>query len=110
MFGTGEWASSASESTSPSCTSSSWRSGTYCRQIGSPGDLIRSTMAGAMRNSKFRAACRRRSRSGKCSARSEERRVGKECRSRGSRDHEKKKKNNDRAHKVRYNEGKENDA
>src|SRR2546428_7850560 len=68
MLGTGEWASSASESTSPSCTSSSWRSGTYWRQIGSPGDLIRSTMAGAIRNSKFSAACRRRPRSGKCSA------------------------------------------
>src|SRR2546426_4744729 len=68
MLGTGECASSASESTSPSCTSSSWRSGTYWRHIGSPGDLIRSTMAGAIRNSKFSAACRRRSRSGKCSA------------------------------------------
>src|SRR6266496_4098130 len=67
MFGTGEFASSASESTSPSWTSSSWRSGTYCRQIGSPGDLIRSTMAGEIRNSKFRAASRSRSRSGKCS-------------------------------------------
>src|SRR2546429_5303820 len=32
MLGTGECASSASESTIPSCTSSSWRSGTYCRQ------------------------------------------------------------------------------
>src|SRR6266516_3670579 len=67
MLGTGEFASSASESTSPSWTSSSWRSGTYCRQIGSPGDLIRSTMAGEIRNSKFRAASRSRSRSGKCS-------------------------------------------
>src|SRR3989442_8539867 len=68
MFGTGEWASSASESTIPSRTSSSWRSGTYWRQMGSPGDLIRSTIAGEMRNSKFTAACRSRSRSGKCSA------------------------------------------
>src|SRR5882762_4178886 len=68
MFGTGELASSASESTRPSCTSSSWRSGTYCRQMGSPGDLMRSTIAGEIRNSKFSAACRRRSRSGKCSA------------------------------------------
>src|SRR5437870_7127095 len=68
MFGTGEWASSASESTSPSRTSSSCRSGTYWRQIGSPGDLIKSTIAGEMRNSKFTAACRSRSRSGKCSA------------------------------------------
>src|SRR5947208_9951931 len=67
MLGTGEFASSANESTSPSWTSSSWRSGTYCRQIGSPGDLIRSTMAGEIRNSKFRAASRSRSRSGKCS-------------------------------------------
>src|SRR2546423_15701786 len=67
MFGTGEWASSASESTNPSPTSSSCRSGTYCRQIGSPGDLIRSTMAGEMRNSKLSAACRKRSRSGNCS-------------------------------------------
>src|SRR2546426_9546575 len=68
MFGTGEWASSASESTSPSRTSSSWRSGTYWRQIGSPGDLMRSTIAGEIRNSKFSAASRRRPRSGKCSA------------------------------------------
>src|SRR5881296_2125152 len=68
MFGTGECASSARESTRPSCTSSSWRSGTYCRQIGSPGDVMSSTMAGEMRNSKFSAACRSRSRSGKCSA------------------------------------------
>src|SRR3989449_9411333 len=68
MFGTGEWASSASESTIPSRTSSSWRSGTYWRQMGSPGDLIRSTIAGEMRNSKFAAACRSRPRSGKCSA------------------------------------------
>src|SRR2546421_10594681 len=67
MLGTGEFASSASESTIPSWTSSSWRSGTYCRQIGSPGDLMRSTMAGEMRNSKFSAAWRRRSKSGKCS-------------------------------------------
>src|SRR5213596_2796137 len=68
MFGTGELASSANESTSPSCTSSSCRSGTYCRQMGSPGALMRSTMAGEIRNSKFSAACRSRSRSGKCSA------------------------------------------
>src|SRR2546422_7873433 len=68
MFGTGEWASAASESTIPSRTSSSWRSGTYWRQMGSPGDLIRSTIAGEMRNSKFAAACRSRPRSGKCSA------------------------------------------
>src|SRR5690242_13204136 len=66
MFGTGESASSASESTRPSRTSSSWRSGTYCRQIGSPGARIKSTMAGEIRNSKFSAAWRRRSRSGKC--------------------------------------------
>src|SRR3989449_4665847 len=68
MFGTGELASSASESTRPSCTSSSCTSGTYCRQMGSPGDLMRSTIAGEIRNSKFSAACRSRSRSGKCSA------------------------------------------
>src|SRR3989442_1930595 len=68
MFGTGEWASSASESTIPSRTSSSWRSGTYWRQMGSPGDLIRSTIAGEMRNWKFAAGCRSRPRSGKCSA------------------------------------------
>src|ERR1700693_4319301 len=68
MFGTGEFASSASESTSPSCTSSSWRSGTYWRQIGSPGDWMRSTIAGEIRNSKFSAAWRSRSKSGKCSA------------------------------------------
>src|SRR3989449_7021557 len=68
MFGTGELASSANESTSPSCTSSSCRSGTYCRQMGSRGDVMRSTMAGEIRNSKFSAACRSRSRSGKCSA------------------------------------------
>src|SRR5207248_9749885 len=68
MFGTGEWASSASESTRPSCTSSSCRSGTYWREMGSPGDLMRSTIAGEMRNSKFSAACRSRARSGTCSA------------------------------------------
>src|SRR3989449_821937 len=68
MFGTGEWASSANESTRPSWTSSSCRSGTYCRQMGSPGDLMRSTIAGEIRNSKFSAACRSRSRSGNCSA------------------------------------------
>src|SRR5437867_4844461 len=68
MFGTGECASSANESTRPSCTSSSCRSGTYCRQMGSPGDLMRFTIAGEIRNSKFSAACRSRARSGKCSA------------------------------------------
>src|SRR5689334_819373 len=68
MFGTGELASSDNESTRPSCTSSSWRSGTYCRLMGSAGELIKSTMAGEIRNSKFSAACRSRSRSGKCSA------------------------------------------
>src|SRR2546426_3976854 len=68
MFGTGEMASAASESTRPSCTSSSCGSGTYCRQMASLGDLMRSTIAGEIRNSKFSAACRRRSRSGKCSA------------------------------------------
>src|SRR2546422_7873502 len=51
-------ASSARESTRPSCTSSSWRSGTYCRQIGSPGDVMSSTMAGEMRNSKDRKSTR----------------------------------------------------
>src|SRR6267154_3930448 len=68
MLGTGEFASSASESTRPSWTSSSWTVGTYCRQIGSPGDLIRSTMAGEMRNSKFSAAWRKRAMSPTCSA------------------------------------------
>src|SRR2546428_4851690 len=68
MFGTGELATSGNESTSPSCTSSSCRSGTYCRQMGSPGDVMRSTMAGEIRNSKFSAARRSRSRSGTCSA------------------------------------------
>src|SRR3989454_5585717 len=53
MFGTGEWASSARESTRPSCTSSSCRSGTYWRQMGSPGDLMRSTMAGEKQNLKI---------------------------------------------------------
>src|SRR5215212_7935546 len=67
MLGTGLSASSLSESTMPSRMSSSSTVGTYCRQIGSSGDLIRSTMAGEIRNSKFSAACRRRSRSGKCS-------------------------------------------
>src|SRR5213075_2028402 len=67
MLGTGELASSASESTIPSWTSSSCTVGTYCRQIGSPGDLIRSTMAGEMRNSKFSAAWRRRAMSPTCS-------------------------------------------
>src|SRR5947207_2272123 len=41
MFGTGEFASSSSESTIPSRTSSSWSVGTYWRQIGSPGDFRR---------------------------------------------------------------------
>src|SRR6266404_1809571 len=68
MLGTGEFASSASESTRPSWTSSSWTVGTYCRQIGSPGDLIRSTIAGEMRNSKFSAAWRRCAMSPTCSA------------------------------------------
>src|SRR5882672_7417980 len=67
MLGTGEFASSSSESTRPSWTSSSWTVGTYCRQIGSPGDLMRSTIAGEMRNSKFSAACRRRAISPTCS-------------------------------------------
>src|SRR3989475_4603905 len=67
MLGTGELASSARESTIPSCTSSSCTVGTYCRQIGSSGDSIRSTIAGEIRNSKFSAACRSRSISGKCS-------------------------------------------
>src|SRR6476620_3342642 len=47
--------------------SSSSTEGTYCRQIGSLGDLIKSTMAGEIRNSKFSAAWRSRSRSGKFS-------------------------------------------
>src|SRR5712671_3057081 len=68
MFGTGEFASSSSESTMPSWTSSSWTVGTYCSQMGSPGDLIKSTIAGDMRNSKFSAACRRRVISPTCSA------------------------------------------
>src|SRR5918996_155311 len=67
MFGTGESASSLSESTMPSRTSSSWTVGTYWRQIGSSGDLIRSTMAGEIRNSKFSAAWRSRSTSATCS-------------------------------------------
>src|SRR5215213_109356 len=67
MLGTGLSASSLSESTIPSTTSSSSTEGTYCRQIGSFGDLIRSTMAGEIRNSKFSAACRSRSSSGKFS-------------------------------------------
>src|SRR5512134_3044412 len=57
MLGTGESASSLRESTMPSWTSSSWTVGTYCRQIGSSGCWMRSTMAGEMRNSKFSAAC-----------------------------------------------------
>src|SRR6266705_5322304 len=67
MLGTGELASSSSESTMPSRASSSCTVGTYWRQIGSPGDLIRSTMAGEIRNSKFSAACRSRSTSPTCS-------------------------------------------
>src|SRR3954470_4693800 len=67
MLGTGLSASSLSESTMPSRMSSSSTVGTYCRQIGSSGDLMRSTIAGEIRNSKFSAACLRRSRSGKCS-------------------------------------------
>src|SRR5690606_27236872 len=67
MLGTGLSASSLSESTIPSTTSSSSTDGTYCRHIGSLGDLIRSTIAGEIRNSKFSAACRRRSSSGKFS-------------------------------------------
>src|SRR5712691_1228276 len=68
MLGTGEFASSSSESTSPSWTSSSCTLGTYCSQMGSPGDLIRSTIAGEMRNSKFSAAWRSRAISPTCSA------------------------------------------
>src|SRR6266508_1874664 len=68
MLGTGEFASSASESTRPSWTSSSCTVGTYCSQMGSPGDLIKSTIAGEMRNSKFSAAWRRRAISPTCSA------------------------------------------
>src|SRR5689334_5901441 len=68
MLGTGLSASSFNESTIPSTTSSSATLGTYCVQIGSPGDLISSTMAGEIRNSKFSAACLRRSSSGKFSA------------------------------------------
>src|SRR6266571_2313673 len=68
MLGTGELASSASESTSPSWISKSCTVGTYCSQIGSPGALMRSTIAGEMRNSKFSAACRRRAISPTCSA------------------------------------------
>src|SRR5260221_2787825 len=67
MLGTGELASSSSESTMPSRISSSCTVGTYWRQIGSPGDLMRSTMAGEMRNSKFSAACRSRATSPTCS-------------------------------------------
>src|SRR3954470_15780999 len=67
MLGTGLSASSLSESTKPSTMSSSSTDGTYCRQIGSLGDLISSAMAGEIRNSKFSAACRRRSSSGKFS-------------------------------------------
>src|SRR6267142_750956 len=68
MLGTGEFASSSSESTRPSWISSSCTVGTYCSQMGSPGDLIRSTIAGEMRNSKFSAAWRRCAISPTCSA------------------------------------------
>src|SRR5260370_12897470 len=67
MFGTGAWCGSARGSAKPAWTWSSWRWGTYCRQMGSPGVGMGSAMAGEMRNSKFSAACRRRARSGKCS-------------------------------------------
>src|SRR5204863_6781963 len=67
MLGTGEWASSASESTMPSATSNSCTVGTYWRQIGSPGSRIKSTIAGDIRNSKFSAACLSRSISCTCS-------------------------------------------
>src|SRR6267154_1785535 len=67
MLGDGEVASSSGESTMPSRISSSCTVGTYWRQIGSPGDLIKSTMAGEMRNSKFSAACRSRATSPTCS-------------------------------------------
>src|SRR5260370_7301578 len=67
MLGTGECSSSASESTMPSCTSSSCTVGTYWRQIGSSGAWIRSTIAGEIRNSKFSAACCSFAISGKCS-------------------------------------------
>src|SRR5882762_4051714 len=68
MLGTGEFASSSSESTRASWISSSCTVGTYCTQMGSPGDLIRSTIAGEIRNSKFSAACRRCAISPTCSA------------------------------------------
>src|ERR1041384_5540210 len=58
MLGTGLSRSSSSESTIPSTTSSSWMVGMYCRQIGSSGDLMRSTIGGEIRNSKFSAAWR----------------------------------------------------
>src|ERR1700704_1792976 len=67
MLGTGLSASSLSESTMPSTTSSSSTEGTYWRQIGSSGDLIKSTIAGEIRNSKSSAACLSRSSSGKFS-------------------------------------------
>src|SRR5258708_17551351 len=67
MLGTGECSSSASESTMPSCTSSSCTVGTYWRQIGSSGAWIKSTIAGEIRNSKFSAACCSFAISGKCS-------------------------------------------
>src|SRR5436190_10294704 len=68
MFGTGELASSSSESTRPSWTYSSCTVGTYCRQMGSWGDSIKSTIAWEIRNSKFSTACFRRSISATCSA------------------------------------------
>ena len=48
----------------PSTTSSSSTVGTYWRQIGSLGSLIRSTIAGEMRNSKLSTAMRSRSQLG----------------------------------------------
>src|SRR3990172_1780382 len=67
MLGTGLFASSFRLSGTPSTTSNSCKSGTYCRQMGSPGALIRSTIAGEIRSSKFSIACCSRSRSGNCS-------------------------------------------
>src|SRR3954469_13693205 len=67
MLGTGLSLSSLRESTIPSTTSSSSTLGTYCRHMGSSGERIRSTIAGLIRNSKFSAAWRSRSSSGKCS-------------------------------------------
>ena len=53
--------------------------GTYCRQIGSLGDLIRSTIAGEIRNSKLSAARRSRSSSGKFSGPNRSARVSSEA-------------------------------